>query len=227
MMQDTMNFQDLFKKSVLHLEAFRTVSYIDMFLGLLCSFAIGMFIYWVYKKYFRGVVYSYNYNVSFVLMTMITTLIIMTISTNIVLSLGMVGALSIVRFRSAVKDPMDIVYMFWAISVGIASGAKLYPLAIIGSLIIGFTIAWLSRKKIKQQTFLLIVRYSETAEDELRGVLKKLKSKLKSKSIRSGYIELTVEVNLMDDNTSFLRVIDKIEGIQSCSLVNYTGDYAQ
>lgn len=227
MMQDTMNFQDLFKKSVLHLEAFRTVSYIDMFLGLLCSFAIGMFIYWVYKKYFRGVVYSYNYNVSFVLMTMITTLIIMTISTNIVLSLGMVGALSIVRFRSAVKDPMDIVYMFWSISVGIASGAKLYPLAIIGSLIIGFTIAWLSRKKIKQQTFLLIVRYAETAEDELRGVLKKLKSKLKSKSIRSGYIELTVEVNLMDDNTSFLRVIDKIEGIQSCSLVNYTGDYAQ
>lgn len=147
-MNDTINFQDVIKKSVLHLEAFRSVSYIDIFLGLACSFAIGMFIYFVYKRYFRGVVYSYNYNVSFVLMTMITTLIIMTISTNIILSLGMVGALSIVRFRTAVKDPLDIVYMFWAIAAGIATGAKMYPLAMIGSLAFGLTLAWLSKRKL-------------------------------------------------------------------------------
>ena len=104
-MGDHLNFGDLFKKSVLHLDAFRSVSYIDILLGLICSFGIGMFIYFVYKYTFRGVVYSFNYNVTFVLMSMITTLIIMTISTNIVLSLGMVGALSIVRFRTAVKDP--------------------------------------------------------------------------------------------------------------------------
>ncbi len=140
-----MNFDDIIKKSVITLENFRLISYFDMVIGLAIAFIIGMFIYWIYRKSFRGVVYSYNYNVSFVLMTMITALIIMTISTNIVLSLGMVGALSIVRFRTAVKDPLDIVYMFWSISVGIAIGAKIYPLAIFGSIIIGIVILWLSK----------------------------------------------------------------------------------
>ena len=100
-----LNFEDIIKKSVLTLDVFKSVSYIDMLFGFLCSFAIGMFIFWIYRRCFRGVVYSYNYNVSFVLMTMITAMIIMTISTNIVLSLGMVGALSIVRFRTAGKRP--------------------------------------------------------------------------------------------------------------------------
>lgn len=226
-MNDTLNFQDVIKKSVLHLEAFRSVSYIDVLLGLACSFAIGMFIYWVYKKYFRGVVYSYNYNVSFVLMTMITSVIIMTISTNIVLSLGMVGALSIVRFRTAVKDPLDIVYMFWAISAGIAAGAKMYPLAIIGSLAFGLTIAWLSKKKTKHEAYLLIIRHTEEATDDLRVLLRKLQTTLKSKSVKSGFTELTVEIRLTDDNTAFMKTIDQMEGVQSCSLVNYTGDYAQ
>ena len=129
---EAINFQDMFKKSVMNLDAFNSVSYFDLLSGLGSSFLIGLFIFYIYRKTFRGVVYSYNYNVTFVLMTMITALIIMTISTNIVLSLGMVGALSIVRFRTAVKDPLDIVYMFWAISVGIASGAKLYPVALFG-----------------------------------------------------------------------------------------------
>ncbi|MFJ7825495.1 DUF4956 domain-containing protein [Psychrobacillus sp. NPDC096623] len=226
-MDETVNFQDVFKKSVLHLEAFRAVSYIDIFLGLICSFAIGMIIFYVYKKFFRGVVYSYNYNASFVLMTMITTLIIMTISTNIILSLGMVGALSIVRFRTAVKDPLDIVYMFWAIAAGIATGAKMYPLALIGSLAFGITLAWLSRKKIKQQTYLLIIRHTDEATDEIRVQLRKLNTTLKSKTIRNGYTEQTVEVNLKDDNTSFMRIMDQTDGVESCSLVNYTGDYAQ
>ncbi|WP_240793333.1 DUF4956 domain-containing protein [Psychrobacillus vulpis] len=226
-MNDTINFQDVIKKSVLHLEAFRSVSYIDIFLGLACSFAIGMFIYWVYKKYFRGVVYSYNYNVSFVLMTMITTLIIMTISTNIILSLGMVGALSIVRFRTAVKDPLDIVYMFWAIAAGIATGAKMYPLALIGSLALGATLAWLSKKKTKHEAYLMIIRHTDEATDELRVQLRKLNTKLKSKSIRNNFTELTVEINLRDDNTAFMTTINNINGVIECSLVNYTGDYAQ
>lgn len=226
-MNDAIKFQDVIKKSFLHLETFRSVSYIDIFLGLICSFAIGMFIYWIYKRYFRGVVYSYNYNVSFVLMTMITTLIIMTISTNIILSLGMVGALSIVRFRTAVKDPLDIVYMFWAIAAGITTGAKIYPLAIIGSIIIGITLAWLSKKKTKQEAYLLIVRHTEEATDELRTQLRKLESKLKSKSIRNNYTEMTVEINLRDDNTAFMKTINNINGVIECSLVNYTGDYAQ
>lgn len=226
-MNDTLGFKDLFKKSVLHLESFGTVSYIDIILGLACSFGIGMFIYWIYKRYFRGVVYSYNYNVSFVLMTMITTLIIMTISTNIILSLGMVGALSIVRFRTAVKDPLDIVYMFWAISAGIATGAKMYPLSIIGSLVFGLVIAWLSKKKTKHEAYLLIIRHTEEATDELRVLLQKLNTKLKSKSVRNGFTEVTLEINIVDDNTAFMKIIDNIQGVQTCSLVNYTGDYAQ
>lgn len=226
-MGDALNFQDIIKQSVLHLESFRTVSYVDMVLGLLCAFIIGIFIYWIYRKTFRGVVYSYNYNVSFVLMSMITALVIMTISTNIVLSLGMVGALSIVRFRTAVKDPLDIVYMFWAISAGIASGAKMYPLALGGSLIIGLTLVWLSRRKVKEQAYLLIVRHTEAAADELRQQLRKLNTKLKSKTVRKDFTELTVEVMLRDDNTAFVQTISEIEGVHDASLINYTGDYAQ
>jgi len=220
-------FEDIIKKSVLTLESFRTVSYYDVVVGLLIAFLIGMFIYLVYRKTFRGVVYSYNYNVSFVLMTMITTLIIMTISTNIVLSLGMVGALSIVRFRTAVKDPLDIVYMFWAISAGIATGAKIYPLAIGGSLIIGLVIFWLSKRKVREEAYLLIIRHTDEAVVELRPELKKLKGKLKSKNVRKNYTEVTYEIKLVDDNTAFLQTIIEMNGVSDASLVNYTGDYAQ
>lgn len=186
-----------------------------------------MFIYFIYKTCFRGVVYSYNYNVSFVLMTMITSVIIMTISTNIVLSLGMVGALSIVRFRTAVKDPLDIVYMFWAIAGGIAIGAGMYPIALIGSLAFGAVLAWLSKKKIRGETYLLVTNYSQEAHEDVRKILAKLNTKLKSKTVRNGMIEMTVEVRLVDDNTYFVSLIDEINGVHSCSLVNYTGDYAQ
>lgn len=226
-MDEVLSFQDIIKKSFLHLEAFRSVSYIDMILGLLCSFAIGMFIYWIYRKTFRGVVYSYNYNVSFVLMSMLTALIIMTISTNIVLSLGMVGALSIVRFRTAVKDPLDIVYMFWALTAGIASGAKMYPLALGGSLVIGLVIIWMSKRKVTEQAYLMIVRHTEEATDALRVEMRKLNSKLKSKTVRKGFTEITVEVMLRDDNTAFVQTISELEGVSDVSLINYTGDYAQ
>ncbi|HZG83052.1 MAG TPA: DUF4956 domain-containing protein [Brevibacillus sp.] len=226
-MDEVISFQDIIKKSFLHLEAFRSVSYIDMILGLLCSFAIGMFIYWIYRKTFRGVVYSYNYNVSFVLMSMLTALIIMTISTNIVLSLGMVGALSIVRFRTAVKDPLDIVYMFWSLTAGIASGAKMYPLALGGSLVIGLVIIWMSKRKVTEQAYLMIVRHTEEATDALRVEMRKLNSKLKSKTVRKGFTEITVEVMLRDDNTAFVQTISELEGVSDVSLINYTGDYAQ
>lgn len=226
-MGNTTNFQDLFKKSWLHLETFNSVDYIDITIGLLCSFAIGMFIYMIYRKTFRGVVYSYNYNVTFVLMTMITSLIIMTISTNIVLSLGMVGALSIVRFRTAVKDPLDIVYMFWAISAGIATGAKLYPISLVGSLAIGLTLIWLSRRKIREQPYLLIIRHTGAAVIDLRTRMRKMNYVLKSKTVRKEYTELTVEMRLRDDNTTFVDELSAIEGVLDVALINYTGDYAQ
>lgn len=226
-MGDSLNFQDVVKQSILHLEAFRNVSYIDVLLGLAVSFGIGMFIYYIYRKTFRGVVYSYNYNVTFVLMSMITTLIIMTISTNIVLSLGMVGALSIVRFRTAVKDPLDIVYMFWAISVGIATGAKLYPVSLLGSLAVGAALLFLSRRKIREQPYLLIIRHTDESIGELRTRLRQMNYQVKSKTVRKNFTELTLEMRLRDDNTAFVNELSRIEGVQDVSLINYTGDYAQ
>jgi len=222
-----MNFEDIIKKSALTLESFRTISYFEAFVSLAVSFAIGMFIYAIYRKTFRGVVYSYNYNVSFVLITMITTLVIMTISTNIVLSLGMVGALSIVRFRTAVKDPLDVVYMFWALAAGIATGAKVYPIALGGSILIGLVIIWLSKRKIREEAFLLIIRHTDEATADLRAEMKKLSGKLKSKNVRKNYTEVTYEIKLVDDNTSFLQAIIDMPGVSDASLVNYTGDYAQ
>lgn len=226
-MGEFLNFQDLFKKSILHLDAFASVSYPDIVIGLICAFGVGMFIYFIYKLTFRGVVYSYNYNVTFVLMSMITCLIIMTISTNIVLSLGMVGALSIVRFRTAVKDPLDIVYMFWAISAGIACGARIYPVAILGSILIGLTLVWLSRKKIRTSPYLLVIRHADSAADELRKHLVRMTYTLKSKTVRKDFTELTLELRLRDDNTAFVNEISGIEGVVDVSLVNYRGDYAQ
>ncbi|KGE20120.1 DUF4956 domain-containing protein [Paenibacillus wynnii] len=226
-MNENLNFQDLFKKSVTHLDAFRTISYIDVVLGLAASLGIGMFIFFIYRKTFRGVVYSYNYNAAFVLMCMITSMVIMTISSNIVLSLGMVGALSIVRFRTAVKDPLDIVYMFWAIAGGIATGAKLYPLALIGSLVIGLTLIWLSRHKIREQQYLLIIRHSDSATASVRVQLQKLVYTLKSKTVRKDYVEMTVELRLRDDNTAFVHDLSVLDGVMDVSLINYTGDYAQ
>ncbi|WP_138494560.1 DUF4956 domain-containing protein [Paenibacillus pinistramenti] len=226
-MNENLNFQDLFKNSVTRLDIFGSVSYVDVLIGLAVSLGIGLFIFYIYRKTFRGVVYSYNYNAAFVLMCMITSMIIMTISSNIVLSLGMVGALSIVRFRTAVKDPLDIVYMFWSIAAGIAAGAKLYPMAVLGSLVIGAVLVLLARRKMREQPFLLIIRHAESATSAVRSQLQHLKFNLKSKTVRKDYVEMTVELRLRDDNTAFLHDLSAIEGVMDVSLLNYTGDYAQ
>jgi len=127
-------FTDLLRNSLSKSDFFGAISVVDILVGLLFAFAISMFIFYIYRKTYNGPLYSHNYNVALVMMTQITALVIMTISSNLVLSLGMVGALSIVRFRTAVKDPMDIVFMFWAIAVGISCGASLFMISIVGSL---------------------------------------------------------------------------------------------
>lgn len=225
-MGDITNFKDLFKKSALELESFNQVSLIEIAVGILIAFALGMFIYWTYYKTFRGVVYSHNYNITFVIMTMLTALIIMTISTNIVLSLGMVGALSIVRFRTAVKDPMDIMYTFWGVTAGIATGAKLYPIAIIGSLAISGVLFLLAKKRGKDAPYLLIIQHEQRAGDEVKAILRRMKHVLKSKTVRKDMVEMTVEMRLKDDNTMFVTELSEIEGVKDVSLMSYNGDYA-
>jgi uncharacterized membrane protein YhiD involved in acid resistance len=225
-MENQITFNDIFKKSFLEGDLLGRIPIQNIFIGLLISFVIGIFIFYIYKKTFSGVVYSHNFNVTLVLTTMITALIIMTISTNVVLSLGMVGALSIVRFRTAIKDPLDVIFMFWAISGGITSGAGVYSLAVIGSLIIGLVVFVLTKKKGKDSIFLLVIHHNEEAIDDVKYQLGKLKHSLKSKIVRNNITELTVELKIKGDNTAFINQISEVKGVQDVSLINYNGDYA-
>lgn len=226
MMDNQINFNDIFNRAFLEMNIFGMITIRQMVIGLAMACIIGIFIFYIYKKTFRGVVYSHNFNVTLVLMTVITTLIIMTISTNIVLSLGMVGALSIVRFRTAIKDPLDIIFMFWAISVGITIGAGVYSLAIIGSLMIALIVFLMTKKSDSDAIFLLVIHYEEAAADAVKNQLGKLKHSLKSKIVRLDITELTVELKLKDENTAFVNQLSVIAGVKDVSLINYNGDYA-
>jgi len=220
------NFNDILKNSFLNESMFGNLSAIDILLGLLTAFMTGAFIYFIYKITYKGVLYSPSFNLTLLIMTMITALVIMTISTNVVLSLGMVGALSIVRFRTAIKDPLDVVFMFWAIAAGISSGAGLYLLTFIGAIVIGIVIFVLSRKKHTDIVYLLVIHYTEEANDEVKRELQKLNYTLKSKVVRKKHIELTAEIGLKIDNTSFMDKLGELNGVQDVSLVHYNGDYA-
>ncbi|MED1568643.1 DUF4956 domain-containing protein [Bacillus paramycoides] len=219
-------FSDIIKKSFIEQNMFGKMPIENIILGMVLSFVIGMFIFYIYKKTFRGVVYSHNFNVTLVLMVMTTTLIILTISTNVVLSLGMVGALSIVRFRTAIKDPLDVIFMFWAIAGGITVGAGVYALAIVGSLFIGLVVYGLTRQKSKDSIFLLIIHHEEKATESIKYQLAKIKHSMKSKIVRNDITELTVELKIKGDNTAFVNKLSEVEGVKDVSLINYNGDYA-
>lgn len=224
---NNLGFQDIIKKSVLELANFADLSMINILVGLSITLAVSIFIFYIYKLTFEGVVYSHSFNTSLVLLSLITSLVIMTISSNIVLSLGMVGALSIVRFRAAIKDPKDIVFMFWAIATGIASGAGIYTIAVGGALFIGIVLLIMSSKKFKHNTYLLIIKYEDEAKENVLLVLNKLHYVLKSKTVSNHKIELTLELKRVGENTSFVEILSSIEGVDSAILVKYTGDYAE
>lgn len=226
-MDGTVNFNDILKKSFTNLEIFQKISFGQVLVCMFIALAVAMFIFFIYKYTFSGVVYSHTFNVSIVMMCLITSLIILTISSNVILSLGMVGALSIVRFRTAVKDPMDIIYMFWAIAAGISTGGGIYSVAIVGSLFIGIIMVIMSRVKIKHNRYILIVHYRDEAKDMLSPILDELKGKIKSKTVSKGTTEINVEVGLKDDDTEFLSRISDIPGVTDASLVSYSGEFAQ
>lgn len=219
-------FQDIFKSSFL--ENFYSLSLLDMALALGLSFLLGLFIVFTYRKCYSGVMYSDSFGVTLIALSLITTILIMTISSNIVLSLGMVGALSIVRFRAAIKEPMDIAFLFWSIANGIVLAAGLIPLAVFGTAFIGFVLFIFSNKKGLDSPYILILHCDDsTAEKKAKEYLEKevKKLRLKSKSISNGMIELNYEVRLKDDNADFLNALDHAEGISNVVLVSYNGDY--
>lgn len=221
-----MTFNDIFKSSFL--ENMATASYLDMLIALVLSFVIGMFIYFVYKRTFRGVMYSSSFGVTLVALTMITTLVILAVSSNVVLSLGMVGALSIVRFRTAIKEPLDIAFLFWSIVTGIVLAAGMIPLAVVGSIFVGILLIVLVNKKNFKNPYIVVVRCDgEDAEKAARELLDKNCEKVivKSKTARANSLELNVEVRLREDNTSFVNDLAAIPGVEDAALVSYNGDY--
>lgn len=221
-----MTFKDIFKSSFL--EKAVEFSVLDVAIALLMSFAIGLFIFYVYKKTFAGVMYSASFGVSIMAMTLITTLIILAVTSNIILSLGMVGALSIVRFRTAVKEPLDIAFLFWAISAGIVIGAGLIPLGIIGSIFIGIILLVFVNRKSNDTPYIVVLNVdNDQAENDCMAVIKAKtkKSLIKAKTVSRSGIELTVEVRLIDMSAKLLNELLTINGVNNACLVSYNGEY--
>lgn len=220
------NFQDIFQSGFL--ENVDAVPFLDMIIALLLAFVLGVFVAFIYKRTYAGVMYSASFGVTLIAMTMITTVIMLAVTSNIVLSLGMVGALSIVRFRTAIKEPSDIVFLFWAIAIGIVLAAGMIPLAVFGSLIIGIVIYLFANYQVFDQPYILVV-HVDTQETE-KAIKEFVEDKvgklsLKSKSVLPGAIELNYEVRLKDDETTFINQLSETSGVTNVVLVSYNGDY--
>ncbi len=200
----------------------------DIAVALMISFAIGLFIFLIYKKTYKGVMYSASFGISLIAMGLITSLVILAVSSNLITSLGMVGALSIVRFRTVVKDPLDLVYMFWAITSGIIVGAGLIALALMGSLAIGLILYLFTSRKTTDTPYVIIVNcQDEESEEESAKLLEKSTKKyiVKSKNVSKNGIELTAEVRLKDSSVQFVNALMGIKGVSNAVLVSYNGDY--
>lgn len=222
-----MTFSDIFKSSFL--ENVTSFSFVDSAIALVVAFLIGLFIYLVYKKTFAGVMYSRAFNISLITLTMITTFVILAVTSNVVLSLGMVGALSIVRFRTAIKDPLDLVFLFWSLGSGIICGAGLIPLALLGSVLIGLILIFFVQKNVTDLPYIVVINcQNEIAEKKAVELLKKEfpKNRLKSKTMHSdSRIELVVDIRMKNNHSAFINQLSSIEGILNASLVSYNGEY--
>ena len=222
----TMTFSDIFKSNFL--ENVTSVTLLDMFLALGLSFAIGLFIFLIYKKTYAGVMYSSTFGVTLIAMTMVSTFVILAVTSNVVLSLGMVGALSIVRFRTAIKEPLDIAFLFWSIAAGIVLAAGMIPLAVIGSIIIGIIILVFANRKSHVNPYIVVLQCEDgESEQKATAFLQEHASRLnvKSKSVQKGAIELNLEIRLKDAKTDFMNELADLAGVRSAVLVSYNGDY--
>ena len=221
-----MGFNDIFKSSFL--ENVSSVSLLDMGIALALAFCLGLFIFLVYKKTFNGVMYSSSFGVTLIALTMITTVVILAVTSNVVLSLGMVGALSIVRFRTAIKEPLDIAFLFWSIAVGIVLAAGMIPLAVIGSVINGVVmLVFINRKAVHDPYIAVISCASAQVEKSATKYLQQNveKAVIKSKTAQNGNIEMTWEIRLLKHDTDFITELSEMDGVKSAVLVSYNGDY--
>ncbi len=221
-----MSFQDIFKSSFL--ENVASISVLDMLMTVVLSFGIGLFIFLIYKKTYRGVMYSSGFGTTLVALTMITSIVILAVTSNVVLSLGMVGALSIVRFRTAIKEPLDIAFLFWAIGAGIILAAGMIPLAILGSVGIGLILLVFVNRKTHTHPYMVVLN-CDNHDVEVRAkeflAQNVLRSTVKSKSAVRGAIEMNIEVRLKQDDTDFINILSEMQGVNSAVIVSYNGDY--
>ena len=221
-----MTFNDIFKSSFL--DRFDAVPLVDAVLALVLACVLGLFILLIYKRTYTGVMYSASFGVCLVAITLITTLVILAVSSNVLLSLGMVGALSIVRFRTPVKEPLDIVYLFWCIGTGIVLAAGLIVLAILGCIFIGLIMLVLSSKKDREQPYMLAVRVeNDAAEQRMAEALEAAvqASALKAKTVTGEGTELTYEVRLRNGASDFVGTLCALEGVEHAALVSYNAEY--
>lgn len=217
------NFSDIFKNSFLQETGNLTTE--GFVMSLLAAFVCGMIVYAVYRFFFKGVIYNNNFNILLVMTSMVTCFIVIVISSNVVLSLGMVGALSIVRYRTAVKDPLDVGFLFWTVAVGVTCGAGLYLVSLMGTVAIALVYILLVKIRSHRHLYLLIVKYADEATDTVLRELEPIKKVLKNKTVTKGYTELTYEVRLSGDNTSFTNRLSACPGVESAVIVEFTGDY--
>lgn len=221
-----MSIQDFIKKSILESGAFDGASLTTIALGILTALIMGAVIYVVYSKFYVGVIYSRSFAITLVGMTILTAMVTLAISTNIVISLGMVGALSIVRFRTAVKDPLDLLYLFWAITTGITSGAGMYLLVALTALIMIIMVVIFYNKQQKGRIYIAVIHYiGDEVGDNVIRAFGKTKYFIKSKTVRKGKTEMAVEVYCKDNNMFFLEKIRDIEGVEDATLIQYNGEY--
>ena len=222
----TTTFQDIFKSNFL--QSVPQLTFVDVLLAMLFACVLGAFIYFVYKQTFQGVMYSAGFGITLVGLTMVTTLMILAVTSNVLLSLGMVGALSIVRFRAAIKEPFEIVFLFWAIACGIVIGAGMFMVAIVGSIVIAVILVVFARRKIGVHPYILVVdcadaKAEKAVMDQLHSALGRVN--VKAKTVSAAGVELSVEVRLNGDDSSFVTALNAIDGVSSASLVTYNGQF--
>ena len=227
----TLSFNDIFKDKFLSGFSLATqnLTLPNILLSLGFSFLLGLVIYFIYKKTYKGVLYSHSFNLSLIMLSMVTCMIIMCITSAPALSLGMVGALSIVRFRTAVKDPMDTVYMFWAISVGITIGANFILFSIVGTLVIAVILLLLSMTTGNMgNNYLLVVHYDDRYGKEVSGAINKMvpRYKLKSKTATRNGIEMTLELRLQTNRSNLVDNLLNVPGVQDATLVAFQNEIA-
>lgn len=221
-----MSVKDMIKKSVLESGVFDQYNISSILVALVAALALGILIFLVYRRFYTGVIYSRTFAVTLVGMTVLTCMVTLAISTNVVISLGMVGALSIVRFRTAVKDPMDLLYLFWAITTGITSGAGMYVLALIAAAIMILMIILFYSRQQRGKIYIAVIHYSgDEAGDEVIRCFGKRKYFIKSKTMRKEKTEMAVEIFCKQADMDFMEKIRTIEHVDDVTLIQYNGEY--